>query len=287
MTIIWKSHAADHFLDLSNVFYGDVTGSDGTKVTIATSDLEIRLDGTFTGVPATDGTVTGFQLFRNGTLVLEAEGHTVSFAALLATMADPFDDDKATDLFRNDGDMVVKGSGAGEELFGGAFDDKLVGRGGEDYLFADGGNDLLKGGGGNDRLIGEDGKDVLKGSGGDDLLAGGFGKDLLVGGRGSDQFSFGSEFLKGDVDKIAKFQAGKDFFALYLDGVSSSEQLVSGQFRRGEAAKDGNDLVIHDRKTGNLFIDFDGKGGEGQIKFAKVDPGLQLSHDDFWLMPLS
>jgi Ca2+-binding RTX toxin-like protein len=183
--------------------------------------------------------------------------------------------------------MIVKGSSFGEELFGGAFDDKLVGRGGDDYLFADAGADLLKGGGGSDRLIGEDGKDVLKGGGGDDLLVGGLGKDLLVGGGGGDEFAFGPEFLKGDVDRIAKFQDGKDHFGLYLDMVSSSAPLSKAQFHLGDSAKDGDDLVIYNREAGELFIDFDGKGGEGQIKFAKVDPGLQLSHDDVWLMPLS
>jgi hypothetical protein len=86
MTIIWKSHAADHFPDLSNVFYGDVTSSDSGHVTIARGDLEIRLDGMFTGTPATDGAVTGFQLFKNGTPILEAEGHAVSFKALLTAM---------------------------------------------------------------------------------------------------------------------------------------------------------------------------------------------------------
>jgi Ca2+-binding RTX toxin-like protein len=287
MAITWNIHLADYYSTIFTVAYnGTITQSDGTHVTFSSAHASIVFEGAFTGAPASAGAVTGFKVYSSGVLALDASGYDMPFAALADAMAMALaDDDLLVSLLFADS-MVIKGSPSDEDLFGGAFNDKLLGGGGDDDLFGYGGDDLVKGGGGNDSLSGGDGKDTLKGGGGDDRLFGGPGRDKLVGGPGDDAFAFAAEFLKGDVDRIVKFKPGHDTIELYLEGVSFNEQLAKGQFRRGDEARDADDLVIYDRKSGTLFIDFDGKGGEGQIKFAKVDPGLRLSHDDFWLMAL-
>lgn len=76
------------------------------------------------------------------------------------------------------------------------------------------GNDILVGGGADDNLSGDDGDDQLVGGGGDDALNGGDGRDqihggdgddLLTGGAGKDQFIFDS--LSG-ADTIVDFSRG-------------------------------------------------------------------------------
>jgi Ca2+-binding RTX toxin-like protein len=287
VTALWTIHQPHYYLTLLNVLVNaSVTESDATHVTYASSTGSVVFEGTFTGSPASDGTVTSFRLVEAGELVLEVEDCALAYDALAATIANILQEPRDFEsLILSDAAQVV-GSGFDDEMFGGESNDVLSGRAGDDMLYCDAGKDVAKGGSGGDGLFGEDGMDVLKGNGGDDLLSGGAGRDTLFGGGGDDRFAFGPEFGGGDVDTIADFRPGKDAIELYLEGLVSSEPLAAGRFRVGAEAKDGNDLVIYDRKTGDLFIDLDGKGGAEQVKFAKVEPRTELSHGDFGLFPL-
>ncbi|MDX6350408.1 MAG: hypothetical protein QOF84_5198 [Streptomyces sp.] len=104
----------------------------------------------------------------------------------------------------DDGNDVIKGNNDGNDINGGAGNDKLYGganddtiRGGtgndyieggsgSDYLFGNTGKDTLLGGTGNDKLYGGADPDKLYGNSGNDLLHGGSGKDTLSGGPGTD-----------------------------------------------------------------------------------------------------
>jgi Ca2+-binding RTX toxin-like protein len=221
MTITWNVHQPDHYLTLVNTLgNATIAESDASHVKLVASGLgtEVVLSGSFTGNPASDGTITGFRLMKDGQLVLEAEGYGMSLKAFNDAVEHYFvsHSQEFGDLILSEA-LVVNGSPFGEFLLGGAFNDKMSGGGGDDWITAGAGDDQLKGGAGNDRLWGEDGRDVVKGGPGDDELVGGLGKDKLIGGPGDDQFLFGPEFLKGDVDRIVKFEPGHDRIVLFLD----------------------------------------------------------------------
>ena len=53
-------------------------------------------------------------------------------------------------------------------------------------------------------------------------------------------------------------------------------------FRVGTKAKDGNDHVIYNSKTGALYFDDDGKGGDAKVKIAVLDHHPTLTHHDIF-----
>ena len=52
----------------------------------------------------------------------------------------------------------------------------------------------------------------------------------------------------------------------------------------GKAAHDGSDRIVYDDKTGKLFYDADGNGGDAAVLFAKLDPHLDLGFGDFLIV---
>jgi hypothetical protein len=99
---------------------------------------------------------------------------------------------KPATVYGNEGNDVVLGTAAADEIFGGDGDDILWGRGGNDYisgeaggdyLYGEDGDDVLLGGSGNDWLWGGSGADVGNGGANFDQLAGIDGDDLLIGGN--------------------------------------------------------------------------------------------------------
>jgi hypothetical protein len=99
---------------------------------------------------------------------------------------------KPATVYGNEGNDVVLGTAAADEIFGGDGDDILWGRGGNDYisgeaggdyLYGEDGDDVLLGGSGNDWLWGGSGADVVNGGANFDQLAGIDGDDLLIGGN--------------------------------------------------------------------------------------------------------
>jgi Ca2+-binding RTX toxin-like protein len=101
-----------------------------------------------------------------------------------------------------EGDDVILGTPAGEDIHGLGGDDVICGQGGSDLLTGDAGKDRLFGGGGSDELhqngleggllAGGVGPDQLIANGGNDTLRGGPDNDTLLGYRGNDALDGGS-----------------------------------------------------------------------------------------------
>lgn len=144
-------------------------------------------------------------------------------------------------------------------------------------------DDFITGSSGDNTLVGGMGDDTLRGSAGDDLLRGGLGNDILNGGSSSDQFRFDTALdAVTNVDTIENYSIGDDIIELD-DAIFSSlgSTITVNEFSISEMALDGDDLLIYDKTTGQLFYDPDAAGGADQILFAQLDVSLNLTIADF------
>ncbi|HZB62380.1 MAG TPA: cadherin domain-containing protein, partial [Microvirga sp.] len=143
-------------------------------------------------------------------------------------------------------------------------------------------------------LKGGKGKDVFSGSGGNDRLWGGLGNDALAGGAGKDAFVFDTAPSKSaNRDTISDFSAKDD--SLWLDNkiftklgkagsVTKPAALNKGFFAL-DAAKDKNDYLIYNRKTGVLSYDADGSGAKVKaVEIAVLKKNLALTYKDFFVI---
>ncbi|WP_026610253.1 M10 family metallopeptidase [Methylocaldum szegediense] len=163
-------------------------------------------------------------------------------------------------LWGGDGNDLLIGHGAKDNLAGGKDNDILLGNGGDDDLKGGEGEDILIGGSGidvldggseNDQLFGEAGGDIIFGGGGNDdiwagplsALAGADGDDYVDGGAGDDyvESGEGNDTLLGGADNDTLFAgAGSDVLAGgtgvdYLDGGAEQDVLH---------ADDGADVLV-------------------------------------------
>ena len=164
---------------------------------------------------------------------------------------------------------------SGATLFAG--DDTFTGSSGYDGFRAYGGDDVLKGFGDVDRF---------DGGTGDDRLYGGLGNDILVGGADKDAFVFDTKLnAKTNVDTINDFTVADDTIWLdrniFAKAGKVGKALPAKAFEKGTKADDKQDRIIYDKKTGDVFYDADGKKGDKQVLFAKLDEKLKLGADDF------
>lgn len=172
--------------------------------------------------------------------------------------------------------VLVDAKGGNDRITGSQFNDTLNG---------EAGNDILRGGDGADLIAGGLGRDILSGNAGDDILIGGAGRDILLGGRGHDIFVFDTAAGQANADRIADFRAGDDLFRLD-SGVFSGLRagpLDAEAFVIGRAARDADDRIIYNERSGSLLFDPDGAGGVAALKFASVNCGTSLSAGDFIL----
>ena len=180
---------------------------------------------------------------------------------------------------------TIQGTSANNELWGTTSGDALDGLAGNDHLRARDGNDVLRGGDGYDVLIAEGGNDTLDGGALDDWFYGGVGNDVLTGGGGADRFVFETTLNStGNVDTITDFATGSD--KIWLSHTSFSKLTVNGaldasMLRIGSAAADGNDHIIYNRDTGALIYDSNGNAAGGDVQFATIGKGLNLTGGDF------
>lgn len=153
--------------------------------------------------------------------------------------------------------------------------------------------DKLTGDSENNALNGRSGKDTLNGGGGNDKLFGGAHNDILIGGKGNDAFIFDTKpHKKTNVDRVVDFNVKDD--SVWLDnavfrkvGVGTEQApkaLASKFFTIGDKAKDGNDHMIYDKKTGSLFYDADGTGDASQVKIAILSKNLKMTAKDFFVI---
>ena len=252
---------------------------DDDKQLVFDGDFSIDGAGNITG-----GTITGFHLYDGETLGLDVSGYEIDVTEFLASLGSPGGGVPLPIEFLLDGPMTVDGTAGMDLFYGGRFADRMIGHGGMDGFHGNDGRDVLLGGSGRDQLFGGNGKDLLKGGAGADHLFGGRGTDELKGGGGYDTFHFDLPPNAGGVDKIDDFKVGQDTLALSVnafDKVGGLGVLNVAKFYTGAHAHDGSDRVIYNDETGALYYDADGKGGDAQVKFAKLHAGLHLSNADF------
>jgi len=124
----------------------------------------------------------------------------------------------------------------------------------------------------------------LYGNAGVNRLDGKSGADVLTGFGGADNFAFTTALGATNVDRITDFVSGSDkillddaiFTALGLGA------LGAGAFVIGTQAQDGDDRIIYNSTTGQLFYDADGSlSGSAAIHFATLDGHPTLAAGDF------
>ena len=135
--------------------------------------------------------------------------------------------------------------------------------------------------------------DILIGGAGHDTLNGGLGKDKLTGGEGPDVFAFTTKIGKTNIDRVVDFNCAND--SIWLDNavfkkLGKGTTLKPGKLNKkfftiGDKAKDKNDYLVYNKKTGVLSYDADGSGTKHEaVKFAILKAKIALSADDIWIV---
>ncbi|MBB4041176.1 Ca2+-binding RTX toxin-like protein [Microvirga flocculans] len=207
-------------------------------------------------------------------------------------------------LFGGRGDDVVKGNSGNDTIYGymgddsvygGSGNDLMSGSAGSDRVYGGVGDDTVNGGSGNDwvygeagddRVYGSIGNDTIRGGTGNDTLNGGAGNDMLYGNAGRDAFVFDTRPSRsGNIDTIVDFNPGYDrilldnaVFAALGKGSAKGVKLSAEMFVAGTSARDGDDRIVYDRKTGALYYDPDGSGSAVQVKIATLANKPELTH---------
>jgi Ca2+-binding RTX toxin-like protein len=215
----------------------------------------------------------------------------------------------------SDGDDLLDGGAGNDRLDGGAGSDTVdygdasalvrvnlaltapqnTGGGGRDTLltiehvigsaFAD----VLRGDGNDNRLDGRRGNDKLYGNDGNDMLIGGLGVDTLNGGGGADLFMLNAPVVIGNRDRIEDFISGEDYLALSRSTFAAFAgnapgELSASAFVVGTKALTADQHLVYNAKTGALFYDADGVGGQSQTQIAMLVGDPVLSARDFLMI---
>jgi autotransporter-associated beta strand protein len=127
--------------------------------------------------------------------------------------------------------------------------------------------------------------DKLVGDSKANIFDGGLGKDILSGGGGKDKFVFSTALSAANVDTIAGFKTGQDKLVLddaIFAAIGIKLDRVEFHSKDGtKAAKDGDDRIVYDSKSGKLYYDPDGLGGAAAVQFATLSGDPALSFKDF------
>ncbi|MFA6137408.1 MAG: pre-peptidase C-terminal domain-containing protein [Sulfurimonas sp.] len=162
-----------------------------------------------------------------------------------------------------------------------------LGNNSNDLLSGSNADDIIGGGGGIDTIVGNAGIDRLFGNSGNDTLDGGIGFDHLYGGSGNDTFVL-SIALNGNADRIYDFTIGDDKIALnksVFTKFTNETILISDYFSNKGKARDSNDYITYNKKTGDIHYDADGNGIQVAIRIAVLDTKPpELSASDFMLI---
>lgn len=146
-------------------------------------------------------------------------------------------------------------------------------------------NDKLTGDSKSNLIDGANGNDTIKGGKSNDTLSGSFDKDKLEGGDGRDWFVFREDPGAFNADKITDYSRGQD--KIVLDSrvfeaigtkLTASELYATLGARE---AHDSNDHIIYDNRTGKLYYDPDGLGGQHSQLFATLTNHVGLTASDF------
>jgi VCBS repeat-containing protein len=144
-----------------------------------------------------------------------------------------------------------------------------------------------------DILTGGAGKDVFKGGTGDDKLSGGADNDTLWGEKGKDVFVFDTALGTSSTDRKVNFDTIKDFSvrddSIQLDNAIFKKLVKVGKLNKnyftiGDKAKDKNDYIVYNNKTGVLSYDADGSGKGKAVEFAQLSRNLKMTEKDFFVI---
>jgi Ca2+-binding RTX toxin-like protein len=143
-------------------------------------------------------------------------------------------------------------------------------------------------------LIGTSRANNLAGGAGSDRLYGKAGKDVLTGNGGQDIFVFDTKAnTKTNRDTITDYSVADDtlwlskkvFAKLGKKGSEASPaKLSKAFFKVADKAKDKNDYLVYNKKTGVLSYDVDGSGSAKAVEIAKLARNLKLTQDDFFVV---
>jgi Ca2+-binding RTX toxin-like protein len=120
-------------------------------------------------------------------------------------------------------------------------------------------------------LRGTTAANVLVGGSGNDTLYGGAGKDVLTGSSGQDA----DDSIQLDNKYLKKLGSGS---------VSKPGKLKAAFFKVADKAKDANDHLVYNKKTGVLYYDEDGSGTKAAVAIAKLSNKARLTKDDFFVI---
>jgi parallel beta-helix repeat protein len=205
------------------------------------------------------------------------------------------DDDRVIGSTGND---YVHGGSGNDYVHGGSGNDRAYGSFGNDWVYGSSGHDTVDGGSGNDWVYGDSGNDRVSGSSGDDVVNGGSGNDRLYGGSGSDAFVFNTRLGTASTDRQVSFDTVVDFKvsddSFLLDNavfrklgsgtLSNPTELNAEFFTSGGRARERDDYLIYNKKTGVLSYDADGSGRGAAVEFAQLSKNLALSYKDFFVI---
>jgi Ca2+-binding RTX toxin-like protein len=188
--------------------------------------------------------------------------------------------------------------GVGANIHLGSTDTIVYGRGGNDRIHGAFGNDRLHGETGNDVLSGRGGADWINGGKGNDRVNGGEGNDRLTGGAHKDVFVFDSKLGNSKTDRTVNFDMITDFSvsndSIWLDNaifrklgkgtISNPKQIEEEFLGIGARAREKDDYLVYNKKTGILSYDADGSGRGKAIEFAQLKKGLALTPEDIFII---
>ena len=140
-------------------------------------------------------------------------------------------------------------------------------------------------------MTGNSGRNTIRAGAGNDEINGGYGNDKLYGSAGRDVFMFDSRLGTSSSDRTVNLDTAGDFSvkddSIQLDNavfkkIGKVGKLNKSYFTVGDKAKDKNDYIVYDRKTGILSYDADGSGAGKAMEFAKLAKNLKLTYADFF-----
>ena len=142
----------------------------------------------------------------------------------------------------------------------------------------------------NNYIEGNNGNNILDGGDGDDVMAGGLGNDTLTGGVGNDTFVFDTALnATSNNDTISDFTAGLDKIQVDNDiftSLTATGSLLVDYFKSSDTglASDGNDYLLYNTTSGELFYDADGSGSGVAVQFATLTTKPTITEGDFLIV---
>lgn len=201
-------------------------------------------------------------------------------------------------VYGSSGHDTVNGNSGDDYVHGGSGNDRVYGSTGNDRVYGSSGNDRVYGDSGNDWVDGGSGNDTVYGGAGDDMVNGGYGNDRLYGNSGSDAFVFNTKLGTASSDRNVNFDTIVGFNvrsdSLLLDNavfkklgsgtMSDPTQLDAEFFTSSGKARERDDYLIYNKKTGVLSYDADGSGSKEAVEFAQLSKNLKLTYKDFFII---